>query len=188
MSRRAFVITVPHATCPASDPEDTHPCDTAALKGARALQAFLPKNRTYLRVGNITRDETDLNRRKSRQTKFRKGVRALVRRLNLAYDEVVVLDSHSYPKKMMEWQGRQLYLLDIEKIQPWVRRLALKLATDHKDGDVVQSPVKPTIADILLETRQGGNKGVVIEWCERLNEDQIMEYAQLIAEFMQGKI
>jgi hypothetical protein len=178
---------VPHSTCPIKK-SPTHPCDTAAILGANALLAFLPASRTYVRVGETPRDDIDLNRVQSRATPFRKSIRNLVRRLKLAYDEVVILDSHSYPKKLERWQGRQLYLMDLDPIQAWVKRMAMQLATDHKDGDVVLCPAEDTIADILLEFREAGHKGVVIEWCEKLTTDQIMQYAQIIAEFVQRRL
>lgn len=110
-----------------------------------------------LRVGDINRMETDLNRPESRDTEFRKRIEADFKRADF------LLDVHSYPQEHVSWNSDLVLLKwnqkgqdNRELVADLLGRLAhadLDVATAHaeKPDDIVSQALEHNLPAILVE-------------------------------------
>jgi len=162
MSKKTFVITVPHATC-IDTPHHRimHTCDYIASAVANDLANNLMCGKSKVFYGDINRSVVDLNRRESRNTEFRKIVRKHFK------DEVIVVDIHSYPPYSFNYGDYDIALISSnEKIK---KTLKSEL---ERNGYKVGTFEPSNIDDILTEASEHGiTDSVLIEVNEKYKGD-----------------
>jgi len=88
-----IILTVPHAECVEYI---EHTCDYTALSNAQNLSNILDSHniKYILLIGDINRQESDLNRKESRKTKFHEELTLLLEEKRINHS-VILLDIHS---------------------------------------------------------------------------------------------
>jgi hypothetical protein len=111
-----IILTIPHETCV----EKTKFCDLAALKLANQLEISLANQNRIIEVfhGDINRQTVDLNRKYSRETRFRNTVRLYL----LEYIKNLIQNKTDYNIT----EEKIVYLIDCHSFTPG----------DHKYGNI----------------------------------------------------
>lgn len=154
-----ILITAPHAVCRNDEDKQNHFCDVVCERAARKLFDYLTSNghKVMLRIGDINRIETDLNRPEARDTDFRKRVEKDFGRADF------LLDVHSYPQEHVSWNSDLVLLKwnqhgqdNRDLVADLLGRLAkadLDVATAHaeKPDDIVSQALEHDLPAVLVE-------------------------------------
>lgn len=185
-----IIITVPHAM-PHFDvgrdeigmpTEDAlHVCDWIAERGARQLHGLLPGS--ILIVGDVNRRVSDLNRKESRMTKFRKNLRKIIKTNPGPH---LIIDMHSAdsnffgdtdltlvqtnPRSWADYeiaaytQGKA-HLREPKIMENYVASFMEQMKYDGVSANIFCS--WPPTVDLIGEMKELGNAAILVE----LNEE-----------------
>lgn len=167
-----MILTVPHAYCEASN---ERMCDELSLKAATLIYSFV-NNDKYLLVGDKPRYKLDLNRKESREGKFRKTLTKLMKTKGK-----LILDIHSFPPK---YDKNEIYLLSLQEITSH----ALKLKTFLRNNKIKTGTyIGDKANDIILEATYLKIPNILIEFREDLSKSRLRFITSKISEFYRLK-
>ena len=164
-----FVITVPHATCPANADDETHNCDTLAKEFANSLKKEITCAGVEVYVGDVPRTACDLNRKECRNLAFRKQVAKAIKK------DTIVLDAHSYPVKGNDYSPFEVFLIGNTELRG---KIGDRL---EKAGYKVGQKDSPPVNDILEQSREIGSDAVLVEVNESLKTGRLKDISREIA-------
>jgi hypothetical protein len=190
-----IVLTVPHAVCE-QDPSNvchfSHVCDYHAPFAARAIQKAIVagagsgKNaqETILLEAEVNRCTTDYNRIQSRTAPMRTKMRKYISKDPA---NTFVLDVHSYPQKMptpyQHWENYDAVFM----VHPSSMRLAQKITRCLQK--LCANPIlvieRDPVCDIVNEVNELQSNGMLCEFNERLNMQELIYLAEGLAEAVQ---
>ena len=174
-----FLLTVPHATCPAKpDPRDPniHPCDTAAKGAAIALAHYLLPHRRRVFVCSTPRFPKDANR----VTGALLPMRRAHRRALAEHARTMTLDVHSFPVGMPA-RDNDLHFMDDHPFQPWVAAFVAEVAK-RLPRLRVEFMAGSHMNDIVGETKLHGRPAILVEVSEGLGRDDVNGAMKAIAD------
>lgn len=172
------LLSVPHALCRNIEDKQKHFCDVVSERSARKLFDLLTSrgHKVMLRVGDINRIETDLNRPEARETTFRKKITEDLKRADF------LLDVHSFPQEHLSWNC-DLVLLKWNKDGQDNRTMVADLlgTLAHKDLDVATSPAEK-VDDIVATSLSAGTPALLVEFSEKAFEKRQREILEKFAD------
>lgn len=180
MSGLHVIITVPHAvgrTVPLFD----HDYDIIAGSMALLLSDAMSVSHEVI-LGDTDRDTLDLNRRKSRSSAFRSGVRSSIARCREYGNVPFLLDVHSYPRGNHKYGHFLVCLLGSHGVGVGHRELLRHL----REAGFHAGSFGFEVADIVAETSAMGVDGVLLEVNEGANTGERWLLACSIAAFFLG--
>jgi hypothetical protein len=153
-------------------PPETHSTDFIAEKVAKKLLLALD-NPSVLIIGNINRDDIDLNRKASRKTEFREYVR------RLSNSECrVIIDVHSFPNGSANYGD-----MDTALVSPNDKptRLERALLDAFDEAGIDSMFVGNEKADIYVEATKHGKPVVLVEFNERLTDTRVHAIVDVVS-------
>ena len=149
----AFLLTVPHKTCPAHGHGPHHLCDFLAERAAAALRDKLRARGAEVAeplLGDVCRATLDLNRAESRWSRWRRKVADGIAELGATGSPVFVVDVHSYGG-FAEWSERA-----IEAGRPAPNLVFL----DERDGRGIPRALRTRLSPRLAALTDVGGSSV----------------------------
>lgn len=178
MQNSRIWLTVPHARCPGGSPPQ-HLCDFSAPSGAQQLATALG-GRALVFIGDVSRDQCDLNRRRCRlTTRFRQS---LTNRLQREGPPSLLLDIHSFPDREGAYGPYEIVLLLDAGHGPSYelsRRLRTAMEQEVQNANVTE--MEGATNDIQVEMHEYGVPAVLIELNEGMSSARIQQYMSVIA-------
>src|SRR5579872_6760422 len=178
------LITSPHYICNNMKSKDLHLCDFVSDKVANMLAKF---NNCIYFPGDISRDIVDLNRKESRNTFYRKKIRTLFKIKKID----IIIDIHSFPpdRKGLVSVG----FCERNEIIPEIvlllgpldminnKKIGRELYKQLKNYNIIVNIVPNIkVLDILNEAAEHNIPGIVLEFCENINDDRMSFICNII--------
>ena len=181
-----IILSVPHAHCRSESDKILHFCDVVAGPVAEELSKRLQAagHEVFLHLGDINREETDLNRSESRGTKFRKDLEA-----DFPKAEILV-DVHSTPRSRLNWT-EDIVILKWQTEEVDNRHLTYDLAKKliETDLDVSITPARAQ-DDIVDQALHANLPAVLVEFSELSFADDpdwfITKFVDGFSRFLEG--
>lgn len=163
-----IILSAPHAYCRSESDKILHFCDVIAGPAAEELNKRLQAagHETFLHIGNINREDMDLNRPESRETEFRKKLAEDFPKADL------LIDCHSTPRSRVHW-SEDIVLLkwknDEVDNRHFVYYLAECLIKDDLDVAITYAQAQDDIVDQALRHRL---PAILVEFSELTFADE----------------
>jgi DNA-binding LacI/PurR family transcriptional regulator len=157
-----IILSVPHAHCRSESDKILHFCDVVAGDAARELQKRLTDagHEVMLHIGDINREEMDLNRSVSRNTEFRKKLEADFSKADF------LLDVHSTFRSRITWE-EDLVILKWKTNEADNRKYTYDLLKKLVDQDLSAAIVYARAEDdIVDQATHAGLPAVLVEFSE----------------------
>lgn len=157
-----IILSAPHAHCRSESDKILHFCDVVAGDAARALQKRLTDagHEVMLHIGDINREEMDLNRSVSRNTEFRKKLEADFSKAD------ALLDIHSSPRNRITW-NEDLVILKWKTQEADNRKYTYALLKQLVGQDLdVSIAYARAEDDIVDQATHAGLPAVLVEFSE----------------------
>ncbi len=148
-----IIITVPHSLC--FDNVNFRHCDFLAKRAAQSLNGIIPYNKILL-LGSILREHSDLNRKESRSTNYRKHLTSILSNITNG----ILIDVHSFFEG--EHNNNDVVILD----DPPKTKYSSQLYQLLKQKGLKTEYFEGKDNDIIKEARSYGLKAVLIEYHE----------------------
>ncbi len=190
-----IIITIPHAKCP-NVQNRLHLCDFSAKANGEKLYSLLQnaKNPSILSeiiIGDIPRNVCDLNRFECRNnTVFRKRIRTIINE-NKKNKNIFLIDMHSYPNQDSFGKNADVVLLYKNKdgFSNHAVNLWNFLGRNTKESGIKIILIKGKDNDIIYEAQNIlSTKSILIEFYEKLSENNINIILKQIVEWIQKKL
>lgn len=163
------IITAPHASCPPKH-EEMHLCDLKAEVLAKSLKTGSDE----ILIGDIPRNNVDLNRDASASTEFQKKLTA-----KLEDGHAILLDAHSFPPGSHQYGNNDVALLFNHV--PHAQRFAMMVADELTwKGYQTMVDQRHDYDYNVARVEAHGMPGVLIEVNEMLRDAQVKEVAETI--------
>jgi len=157
-----IILSAPHALCRSESDKILHFCDVVAGDVARDLQKRLTDtgHKVMLHIGDINREEMDLNRSVSRNTEFRKKLEADFSKADC------LLDVHSSPRNRITW-NEDLVILKWKTKEADNRKYTNDLLKKLVDQDLdVSITYAQAEDDIVDQATHAGLPAMLVEFSE----------------------
>lgn len=158
------IITTPHASCPANNTH--HLCDTIVKELSRLIEQKLKEAKRAVKrlVGDIPRNECDLNRWDCRETTFRKELKRVI----AIPGNAMLIDLHSYPPEEPGWGDFDTILLRVENAD---RELMEIVKSSLMGKGYKVNMADGSSANDLVPSHGKETRAFLIEINERLSND-----------------
>lgn len=162
-------MTVPHGCL-----LFTKVCDEKADQITKETAKILGIDDVF--INRFPRRIKDMNRKKSRRTRFRKKVTEAVR----TGDDIIHLDVHSYPKEHSDWGDFDAIIFDIPL--PEDDDLSSFLVDEFNKVGLKSKKIEGSMVNDLVRTTQElGKPAVLIEFKDTLDvQDTARKFAKVI--------